>query len=449
MKNYFILPHSTERKLLLLSGPNGTTLPHVDSREPILRRLEEVNKAVHDQYGVTVRTLRYVVHNENPANASGLTVCECENLSSEWVPPPGSHWAGFPEVERHDIVATRQMEIVRRWLRGGSDTVDGDALPPWMKPGWYSEATGWLRRELSARGIILSGRVRQFRVSSISCVLEVPTSDGDCFFKAVPHLFRSETRITHELARLYPQNSPSLIAADHARHWMLMRRLDGAHLDENTKVEVWQRVIRRFAHIQAEFVGRTEELLEWGCMHRPLRTVPEQIDRLWGELDNPAKWKLFGLNEEMVRLLMPMSPQIKGWCEDLAGYGLPETLVHGDLHAGNFVLQGEHPVFFDWSDGAITHPFFDMPILMESGAAEWRDEAKAYLEPWTVHLSLDRLVEAFELAFKVAHVYHSMSYLRITENLPPEVQWEMADGVGLSLQKLLTGQESAAPNRRG
>jgi aminoglycoside phosphotransferase (APT) family kinase protein len=142
----------------------------------------------------------------------------------------------------------------------------------------------------------------------------------------------------------------------------------------------------------------------------------------------------------MVRLLIAMAPQIKGWCEELAGYGVPETLVHGDLHGGNFVLEGEHPVFFDWSDGAITHPFFDMLILMESGTAEWREETEAYLEPWRAHLSMSRLAKAFELALKVAPVYHALSYLRIIENLAPEVQWEMGDGVGFHLQKLLKAE---------
>ena len=330
----------------------------------------------------------------------------------------------------------------------GSDAVQADVLLPWMKPGWYSEVTEWLDRELAARGISLCGHARQFRASCISCLLEVPTTEGECFFKAVPHLFRSETVITERLTRLYPQNLPSLIAVDHDRHWMLMRQLNGAQLDEKTEVEVWKGVVRRFAQIQADFVGRTEELLGWGCMNRPLRSLPEEMDRLWGELDNPAKWKLFAVDEGTVRLLMPMAAQIKGWCEELAGYGLPDTLVHGDLHAGNFVLDGEHPVFFDWSDGAISHPFFDMPILMESGAAEWRDEVQAYLERWTDHLSMERLTEAFQLAFKLAHVYHSLSYLRITENLAPEVQWEMGDGVGVTLQKLLKGLGLyAAPDR--
>ena len=141
----------------------------------------------------------------------------------------------------------------------------------------------------------------------------------------------------------------------------------------------------------------------------------------------------------------PDGTAVKGWCEELATYGLPETLVHGDLHAGNFVLEGEHPVFFDWSDGAISHPFFDLLTLMESGAAEWREEITAYLEAWTAHLSMERLREAFELAWKVAHVYHSLSYLRITENLTRQVQWEMADGVGFPLQKLLTAQGLYVP----
>ena len=438
MKNYFILPHAFERKLLLLQGHGGRTLPHFDRREPIHRGFHEVNDAVSERYGVAVRTLRYVAHGKNPENATGLTVYECENLSPQWVPPTRSEWARLEEIEGGHGVDPAQLQIIRRWLSGESDSANG--LPAWMKPGWYGEATEWIQHQLSAHGQSLAGPVRQFRVSAISCLLEVPANDAECFFKAVPDLFCSETTITARMGPLYPQNIPSLIAVDHDRHWMLMRRLHGAHLDDTSDVELWKRVVRRLAEIQTDFVGRTRQLLEWGCMDRPLSVLPEQFDRLCGAIEDSTKWKLYGLDEEMVRLLIPLARQIRGWCEELAAFGLPETLIHGDLHAGNFILKGEHPVFYDWSDAAITHPFFDMLILMNSERPDRREEVKtAYLEPWRAHSPTPRLGEVFELGLKVAHVYHSLSYLRLTENLAPEMQWEMADGVGFPLQKLLEG----------
>jgi Ser/Thr protein kinase RdoA (MazF antagonist) len=64
----------------------------------------------------------------------------------------------------------------------------------------------------------------------------------------------------------------------------------------------------------------------------------------------------------------------------LADCGLPDTLVHGDLHAGNARLRdGAPPVVFDWGDSSLGHPAFD--VLRLTGDLE-PDDREAVVAAW-------------------------------------------------------------------
>ncbi len=49
---------------------------------------------------------------------------------------------------------------------------------------------------------------------------------------------------------------------------------------------------------------------------------------------------------------------------DLEACGLPETLVHGDFHPGNWRSGTDLPVLVDWGDSGVGHPLFDMPAFL-------------------------------------------------------------------------------------
>ena len=42
-------------------------------------------------------------------------------------------------------------------------------------------------------------------------------------------------------------------------------------------------------------------------------------------------------------------------CVELAAYGIPESLNHGDFHDGNILLKNGRITFFDWGDATVTH----------------------------------------------------------------------------------------------
>ncbi|MFG2058612.1 phosphotransferase family protein [Micromonospora sp. NPDC048930] len=46
--------------------------------------------------------------------------------------------------------------------------------------------------------------------------------------------------------------------------------------------------------------------------------------------------------------------------------GLPDTLVHGDLHPGNVRGDGRRATFIDWGDAFVGHPAFDILRFTET-----------------------------------------------------------------------------------
>ena len=59
-------------------------------------------------------------------------------------------------------------------------------------------------------------------------------------------------------------------------------------------------------------------------------------------------------------------------CHALAASGVPDSLEHGDLTADEVILGEMGPVFLDWSDGSITHPFLSAASLLADANGERR-----------------------------------------------------------------------------
>ena len=116
-------------------------------------------------------------------------------------------------------------------------------------------------------------------------------------------------------------------------------------------------------------------------------------------------------------------------CEELNEGLLPHTLVHGDLHPWNVMVDGDELRIFDWSDACVSHPLFDLPTFLQPAGDEAAREAvlNTYLGAWADLASLDELRAAYRLALPLAHVHHAISYLRITDALEPDDRWWFED----------------------
>ena len=300
----------------------------------------------------------------------------------------------------------------------------------WARAGWFDQTARWMSETLRSQGIAVYEAVTQVRTWERSCLLRVATSLGQVYCKAVPAMFAHEVPLTQSLGTRYPAHAPRVLAQDRERHLLLMRDFDGPSLSDLGDYACWEQSVSTFATLQRESAMHTAALTAMGCPYRPLDQLANDISMLLADTD-----ALFldgrGLRPMEIAALRSRLPHFLALCQELSRHRLPYALEHGDFGPANVAWVEQAPLFFDWSDSSVAHPFFSMcffPGELEEvfpTATNWqRRQQMAYLEAWTHDESLEQLQRAFEIAQVLGPLHHASRYHRFM--LPQmEAKWEM------------------------
>jgi len=386
-----------------------------------------VTDAVQSELGITTTVLRCVFVNGG-SQIQTARVYILENHTPRWTILPGGRWFGRSQLPELELAVPGHRKILETWF---AETEGTDPLPlrrPWARMGWFAQVIAWIEAQLNGLGLTATAPVKQLRTWERSCILQVSTTVGDLYFKAVPTLFAHELWLMEVLAKSYPSRVPRILAIDAERHWVLMQDFGGEPLSQVLDITRWQLALRQFAQVQIDSVSEVHRWLDWGCPDRRLHRLVAQIDPLLAALP-----EMPGVSPAETKQLQGLAPQLKAMCAELACYRVPHTLEHGDFHAQNIILTDEGTVFFDWSDSAIAHPFFSLSLFFRSIEQEgWFPNlsqvqsrlATAYLEPWTVYEPMDRLLTAFELARILEVLHHALTYHQILlPTIEDKSQW--------------------------
>jgi hypothetical protein len=366
-----------------------------------------------------LRQLQYQVQKE----ASKITaVYEFELLDRNWEPPAGACWVGRVGFGKMDFLPAGLREVVLAYL-GGLETARIPAKrPPWGSPGWPSEVRPWVDSHLREHGAALE-RMEQVKHWGISSVIRLKTDREDFYFKAPQTsqpLFANEARLTANLAELFPGWVPLPLAIDTERDWLLFH--DFGDTDTwNMPLETRTDFYRTYASLQVESIGHVEELLRTGCLDRRLAVLKSQIDPLLESQQATAR-----VSSDKRPRLRALAPVLKDLCDRLAGYDVPATLVHGDLHLGNALVNGQRFQIYDWTDACIAHPFMDLLNIREEKDPKMEKQLlQAYFEAWQDYETMPRLFEMWRLAVILGMLHQAVSYDSIVKNLEPDSKKEL------------------------
>jgi hypothetical protein len=314
--------------------------------------------------------------------------------------------------------------------------LDQNQQLPWEQPGWFDQASNWIHAELERNRRVIAGPIELLHTRPWSAFALVPTQQGPVYFKAASPSLRFEAAITQALARWRPDCMLPVIAADLERGWMLSSHAGvtlRSLMQSVDDLRHWHKVLALYAEVQIELVSRAPELVALGMPDRRLATLPRLFKRLLEDTDNLRVGLPKGLTHEEYRRLRDLRPRFDALCEHLAGYALPETICHEEIHDNNVVFGSGQYTFADWSDSSVAHPFFTMLVTLRSVAYRLKlDEdglevmrlRDIYLEPWTQFGSPGDLRAAFQLAYRLAMVNRSLSYHRILGPLPERYKVE-------------------------
>ena len=289
----------------------------------------------------------------------------------------------------------------------------------WTDPSWLAEAHEWIRAHVEPNGEIEQPHVRPW-----ATVLRVPTTAGDVWFKASVPVHAHEAAVVSTLASLRPDRVPELIAADLDRGWLLMADA-GARLRELIERERdlgrWLDVLPAYGQLQLEAAPHADELVALGVPDRRLAVLPAQAAELPDDVGPVAEM-----------------------CEELASYGIPETIQHDDFHDAQVFLRDGHYLFFDWGDACVSHPFFSMSVTLEGGIGWGLDDVAgsvdltpfrgAYLDAFRRFASPEELDAALSVALRLGWLCRALNAHRFAFGYESPTREEFLEGVELRLE---------------
>jgi hypothetical protein len=213
----------------------------------------------------------------------------------------------------------------------------------------------------------------------------------------------------------FHRNIPEVVAIDAERHWLLLKAVDrnATPLEEVRTQATWEDAARRLGELQVTSARWIPELRELRVPNRSLEVLARRIPKLCNDSAAMLLGSACGLKRAEIDRVASLGPTLLALAEELAHFDLPDTLEHGDLWSSNILMTLDGPIFLDWSDSSLSHPFFslfhlmnDAASLLPTSSAESRRRLRdAYLEPWTAVAPMDKLVRAFEIARILAPIH--------------------------------------------
>jgi hypothetical protein len=446
-----VLTRSEPRRVLLLPSEQGFTAPEWEPEDGVWFQLQArvTNAFATQALGLPVTLLEAQIGSLVKSNGRRVKVYFLEGHDPVWQPPQGSHWAGPGDLPGVTLTVPEMKPLLEEWLAGPVKAAPGQPpAPGWIYPGWLDEVETWVGEKLAAQGIHLTERLEQLKSWSISCLLRFQTSQGDYFFKATPQVFQKEPVFTAFLAEHFPAIVPRVAALNAERGWLLMPDFQATNIRDINDISLWEEAVRRYARFQVDSLGLTGVLFEKGCRDRRLDRLFAQFEAVAYDTPRMVPNPEAGLTPDEIRQVNDLIPVIKAQIAELAAFGLPDALIHGDLNANNIALTASGEIiYYDWTDLSISHPFFDLDALLEWGAPfedelpDWKKRVRnAYLAEWTGFLPLPELIRAFELSARLAIMVQTLNYHWIVTRIEESGRWEFANDVPYYFRRLLEFQ---------
>jgi aminoglycoside/choline kinase family phosphotransferase len=416
---HLAIPHGGSPRLLAFTN---RALPRVEPAEPDYTRPTELLEATRKLLHADVTVLRVLHGVYDPARHHSDALHLLEIHTPNWTPPEGMIWLSVDQLDlSHPELKTALEEWAVEIERGETPA----QRPDWERAGWYADALMWVRQHIDFSA------AHQRRTWTLSHMLQVETPDGDLYLKTVPAMFEREARLVAWLTQRYPAYIPALVAYDTDRRWMLMRDFGGTALAEVADAERWEAAVRRYGEIQRELSDHIDELAALGCADRRLNRLVERIDTIFADETFLLVGHRRGLTVEETAALRDAAAPLKEMGQTLEGYPIPYSLEHGDFHANNIRIVGDQTLYFDWTDGCIAHPFFDLGVLLD----EFQDNVvvenldqrliDAYLSAWRDLASPHDLREAFRIARILGALHQAVSYYDIMAGLEASARWQL------------------------
>lgn len=324
-------PRSVTVVLCTRDGSVRGALPPFEVPLPWWQEVGDVVARIRAVHGIEVMVLRLLdVRTPSPADGGPVTY--------------------LAEVADADALAAVAL---KDWP--GDPVADHRLRTSYARPGGPARDLAWADGRLREQGRERTGPAEQMRTWNLSSIWRLPTEGGPVWLKVVPPFFGHEGAMLTRIMADHPALVPPVISVDGPR--LLLADVPGGdHYDADLPTRL--RMVRLLVGLQAEWIDRVAELEGLGVPDwRPASLTALAQDVLSRTAD--------ALDQDTVDTLDGLIAGLPRRFADIAACGIPDSLVHGDFHAGNVVGTAEQLVLLDWGDCGIGHPLLDQAAFTE------------------------------------------------------------------------------------
>lgn len=239
---------------------------------------------------------------------------------------------------------------------------------PWAEAGGPRSIVDWAVRQLESLGRPPAGTPVQVKSWNLSCLYRFPTAGGMVWSKSTGSFLVAESVPIGQVAAHDPELVPTVLATTADGRLTLLDEVPGEDCWDADAATVVA-VVRRLVAVQAALAGSGLD----GLPDHRVSTLGTRAQRLL------ADDVLATLSDAERTGLARLLDQVPAGAAAIAELGMPDTLVHGDFHPGNWRSDGERHTIVDWSDANLGHPATD--LLRLTG---WLPEplARLAVETW-------------------------------------------------------------------
>ncbi len=370
------------RVVLVHRGRVLGALPPVGLAMPWWPEADDLVTAVRERDGIEITVLRLLDTASDRVSGGEVTY-----LAETDRPPPPVTLASWP----------------------GDPLADQPLRQIWAHPGGPAALLAWADDRLARAGLDRTGPAQQMRTWNLSVLWRIPTNGGRVWLKAVPDFFAHEGAVIDWIG---VPVAPRLIDFESGR--ALLAGIEGPTNHEVRDPVALSPMVELLTGLQHRALDRLPELIALGV---PDRRLPTAVDRVaavteqWGS----------GLEPAERRTLDAVLAGLPARVAAIADCGVPDTLVHGDFHAGNVVGRPDDYVILDWGDSFIGHPLLDelafverLPPAVQAAARGW------FVDAWRRIVPGSQPARAIELLEPVMVLEAAAMYARFCAAIEPD-----------------------------
>ena len=336
-----------------------------------------------------------------------------------------------------DVLVLRMLNVVSDSFNGGDVTylaelvgeapadlpltpspgidVGGEPLrAAWARPGGVTAAIAWADGELAMIGRPRVGPADQIKTWNLSSVLRLPTAAGYVWCKSVPPFLTHEGTIIALVGADEPALVPPLLASEPTSNTVLLADVPGED-DWDATEERLLTMVKTLVRLQARWATRIDELIDAGLPDWRAASLMRFVDALVSRAGVRAQ-----LTSDELRDLDAVVGDLPDRFAALDACGIPESLVHGDFHPGNWRSDGRSLVLLDWGDVGVGHPMLDMSSFEKYVPDEIQPRIRqAWIDAWRRERPGADPARADALIEPIAALRRAVIYQRFLDHIEP------------------------------